>query len=246
MFELLDGNLVGVFPPVAALAAGFGAMNAVYLLCLILGGGLLLVSLLFGGDSDTGVEADSVAGVDAGADFDMDAPADTEVGLEVDTSVHAGHIAHDGASLARWLSVRFLIYFAATFGLVGSVLTRMTDSRPLTVLLIALGTALVVGQTVQQTIRHLQRTSGDSATSSRDYVNRTGRVTIAIRPGHAGEVACDVRGGERFLPARARRTEETFAAGEIVGVVSFANGMAEVVSRKEFEFLHETERGEHT
>lgn len=242
MFGLVSITLVGAVTPVGLLAAGIGGLSTVYVICLIIGGGLLVVSLLFGGDSDAGVDADGAVDVDG--DLDVDVSADAGPDLDVDTAVHGGHAAHDGLSLASWLSVRFLIYFAATFGLVGTVLTYTTDSRPLVVLLLALGAGLVVGQAVQQTVRYVQRTSGDSSTSSSDYVNRTGRVTIAIRPGQPGEVACDVRGGERFLPAYARRTEDTFAVGEIVGIVAFANGTAEVVSRKEFEFLHETERGE--
>ena len=237
-------TLIGTIAPVGLLAAGIGGLSAVYLVCLIIGGGLLVVSLLFGGDSDAGVDADGAAGVDVDGGLDVDVSADAGPDLDVDTSAHGGHLAHDSASLASWLSVRFLIYFAATFGLVGTVLTYTTDSRPLVVLLVALGAGLVIGQGVQQTVRYVQRTSGDSTTSSRDYVNRTGRVTVAIRPGRPGEVACEVRGGERFLPAFARRAEDTFAVGEMVGVVAFANGTAEVVSKKEFEFLHETERGE--
>lgn len=243
MFGLVNITLVGAVTPVGLLAAGIGGLSAVYVICLIIGGGLLVVSLLFGGDSDAGVDADGAAGVDVDGDLDVDVAADAGPDLDVDTSVHGGHVAHDSASLASWLSVRFLIYFAATFGLVGTVLTYTTNSRPLMVLLVAFGAGLVIGQAVQQTVRYVQRTSGDSSTSSSDYVNRTGRVTIAIRPGQPGEVACDVRGGERFLPAYARRAEDTFAVGEIVGVVAFANGTAEVVSKKEFEFLHETERG---
>ena len=244
MCECAGITLIGATAPVGFLAGGIAGLSAVYVICLIIGGGLLVVSLLFGGDSDAGVDADGAAGVDVDGDIDVDVSADAGPDLDVDTTVHGGHLAHDGASLASWISVRFLIYFAATFGMVGTVLTYTTDSRPLVVLLVALGVGLVVGQAVQQTVRYIQRTSGDSSTSSRDYVNSTGRVTVAIRPGRQGEVACDVRGGERFLPAFARRAEETFAVGEIVGVVAFANGTAEVVSRKEFEFLHETERGE--
>jgi len=244
MCEFAGITLIGATAPVGFLAGGIGGLSAVYVICLIIGGGLLVVSLLFGGDSDAGVDADGAAGVDVDGDLDVDVSADAGPDLDASGPVDAGHAAHDGLSLASWLSVRFLIYFAATFGLVGTVLTYTTDSRPLVVLLVALGAGLVVGQAVQQTVRYVQRTSGDSAPSSRHYVNRTGRVTVAIRPGRPGEVACDVRGGERFLPAFARRAEDTFAVGEIVGVVAYTNGTAEVVSRKEFEFLHEAKRGE--
>jgi hypothetical protein len=77
-------------------------------------------------------------------------------------------------------------------------------------------------------------------------VNTHARVTVAIVPGQRGEVALQVRGRERFVPAVARRADDRFDVGDRVGIVAFANGTAEVVSRQEYEFINEPEVGDDT
>ena len=81
-------------------------LTTVYWVCLIVGGGLLLIS--------------SIAGTDADAGFD----ADVDVDVDVDAGVDAGH-AHASA-LASWFSIQFIVFFMAMFGLVGVTLTHLT------------------------------------------------------------------------------------------------------------------------
>lgn len=252
-----------------SLLAAASALAAVYIVCLIVGGGLLAVSTIFGHHSDTDVDTslDADVGVDFHADVDADLAPDLDVGADVDVDVagdvdiagdvdvgpdldvhadaealHADHAAA-GISLATWFSIRFLVYFTATFGVVGTVLTYMTSVGTGAVLLLAIASGLVVGQGVHQTLRYLQRTSGDSTATVRDYLNRTARVTIAIGQGQRGEVALQVRGRERFVTATAERRNDHFDIGDRVAVVAFANGTARVISQDEYDFIHEHERG---
>lgn len=244
---------------VSSLLAATSALAAVYIVCLIVGGGLLAVSTIFGHHSDTDVDTslDADVGVDFHADVDADLAPDMDVGADVDIAgdvgpdldvhadadaIHADHAAA-GISLATWFSIRFLVYFVATFGVVGTVLTYMTSVGTGAVLLVAIASGLVVGQGVHQTLRYLQRTSGDSTATVRDYLNRTARVTIAIAQGQRGEVALQVRGRERFVAATAERRDDHFDIGDRVAVVAFANGTARVISQDEYDFIHEHERG---
>ncbi len=225
-------------PVTAPMLAATPSLGAVYIICLIVGGGLLIVSTVFGGDADADISTD------VGADIDVDVDADVDMDIAGDVTADAGaahaHHAPSVLSLTNWFSVSFLIYFAAMFGLVGTTLTYLSDTSSGAVLIWAVAGGLVVGQGVHQLLRYLRRSSGDSQITRQDFVNQTGRVTVAIAPGRTGEVAVRIRGGERFVAAVARRSDESFKSGDPIGVVGFSGGKAEVVSRQEFEFVNQS------
>ncbi len=70
--------------------ASLPALTSVYWICLIVGGGLLIVSTLTGGDADAGLDAD----------------LDADVSLEGD--VDTGH--GPASSLASWISMQFVVF----------------------------------------------------------------------------------------------------------------------------------------
>jgi hypothetical protein len=202
---------------VTTIAVGLPVLTGVYWVCLILGGGLLIISAIGGGDSDGGV--------------DVDVDAD----VSVDTDVDMGH-AH-ATSLANWLSVHFAVFFMAMFGLVGVTLTHLTAQSTAVTLASALAGGIVVGQGAHQILRRLRRSSGDSTPKPEDYVNKLARVTIDVSGPKGGEVALRVGRAERFVRAVPRHSDQTFSSGALVGVVGYHDGVAEVVSREEYDFL---------
>jgi hypothetical protein len=208
-----------------------------YVVALTVCGGLLLISMALGGEADSdGADFD-------GGDLDVDG-GDLDLDADVDTELDGMHA--DGGSmmgLSTWFSMRFVVYFGAMGGGVGTVLSLMTDASPIVVALWAVPAGLVVGQIVHQTLRHLKKTGGNSETRASDYVNQAARVTVSIDAGRRGEVALHIRATERFLSARAQRDDGTFAVGDRVVVCAYTNGVAEVVSREEFEFIHNTTPG---
>ena len=211
----------------AGLLAATGVYQMAYVICLIVAGGMLVISTFLGGDSD----------VDGG--FDADVDVDVEAGTHLDGAESAA----GGASLANWFSMQFVVYFMAAFGLVGTTLSFTSDVAENSVVLWSVVGGLVMGQAAHQTIRLLKRSSGDGTTSVSDFVDKLGRVTVAIEPPQRGEVALHVRGRERFVPAKARRSDDRFEVGADVMIVAFNNGTAEVVSKKEFEFINEGKPG---
>jgi hypothetical protein len=236
------------------LADIWSALSAAYWVCLIVGGGLLTISVLgaFGGHADADfdvsagadVDLEGVGGFDAGHDFDIG--HDVDVGHDVDMGhdVDAGHdfeAAHHGSisSVSTWFSMRFLVFFAASFGLIGVCFTNLSAVSPVLTLLTALIGGLIIGQGAHQTFRMIRRTSGNSAVQVRDYLNKPARVTITIDPGQRGEVALSVSDAERFVPAVSKREDTGFAVGDQVYVVTYRAGVAEVISRQEYEFLNE-------
>jgi len=200
-------------------------------------------------DVDLTLDADAAGDVDFSADTDIDAGLDTDLGgdfgVDASADVHgldgAGHAGAMG--LASWLSVRFVIYFMAAFGVVGTVLTHLSDTSELFVLLWALVSGLTVGQGVHQLFRRIRKTSGNSALTRRDFLGKVGRVTIAIRAKRKGEIALSVGSGERYVPAAAKHDDHSYETGERVAVIGYTGGIAEVISQKEFEFLNDSQEG---
>lgn len=197
----------------------------VYIICLIVGGGLLLLSSVFTSQADTGDFSLEHATPDAsfdhgGADFD-----------------HAHGHHPSSLSLATWFSMQFLIYFVAVFGLVGTTLTYGSSLSSAVVLVTAMVAGLVVGQAVHQALRYLKKTGQGSEIAIADFLNKPARVTVTIAPPRHGEVAVPLHSGERFVSAVAKRPDDSFRAGDSVVVVSFSNGVAEVISKKEYEFV---------
>jgi len=230
-----------MFLSVEFLAAAWLALETLYWICLIFGGGLIAVSSIGGGDADADVDVDVDADFDA--DFDVDADIDVDADVDVDADLDAevdpgGGFALTG-SLATWFSVRFVVYFLAMFGLVGVTLTKLTDHSAPIVALAALGAGVLVGQAVHQIVRSIRRSSGDSTPQTRDYIHKLARVTIALSRTDKGEVAVRVGRGERYIAALAKHADAKFERGEEVAVVGYHGGVADVVSKEEFEFLTE-------
>jgi len=205
-----------------------------YVVALIVGGGLIFVSTVLGSHGTTDVHADLAT--DGGLDHDMG--GDAHDGTDVGES--SGH----PLSLATWFSMQFAVYFLAIFGLIGTALTYVAQAEPSTVFASSVIGGFVVGQVVHQVLRALKRSSVQGDLTAEDYVGQVARVSVALDGTHRGEVALASRNGERFLAALARRGDDRFKVGDHVVVVGFVNGVAEVVSQKEHDFVAGVQSGE--
>ena len=215
----------------------FDLLTAVYWICTIVGGGLVVMSTLSGDDSDSQVDVDTHVDLDVDMDVEVGAAFDAETGHHVD-----GALA-DAGSVAAWFSIRFVVFFMSAFGAVGVVLTHLSDVGGGATFGAALLAGLVMGQGVHQLIRVMRRTSGNSTPTLADYVNQRARVTIAITYPHKGEIVLTVRGAQRYVPAVCKHADRSFPVGAEVGVADYRGGLAEVVSIEEFEFLSEEQEG---
>ncbi|MGB0715338.1 MAG: hypothetical protein ACPGXK_05635 [Phycisphaerae bacterium] len=231
---------INSFGDVLAASAGIPGFEMLYWACAVAGGGLLMFSLVFGG---SGADADT-----GGLDLDFDGDVDFDIGdVEIDADAVAGAEGLDGLAghgdslfaFSTWFSTRFLVNFAAAFGIVGVLLSTLSDMQSWWVFGWSMASGIVTGQIVHQTSRYLQRTSGNSQAKTTDYINRPGRVTIGIQSGRMGEVAVNVKGTDCYLPAVAQHPDHNFASGDAVTVVRYGSGVATVVSQREYEFLNE-------
>lgn len=165
-------------------------MIAVYLILLLVGGVLVAVSALAGGDAELDLDADVDADVDADADLDADADADAD-------SAHVGVHGGFADGLSAWVpfaSLRFWTFFMAFAGLTGTLLTLLGLMGPIGtgVTAGALGYACGLGITVA--IRHLKKKSVSSTVTEADFVGATGRVLLPVRVGEVGQVRVSIRG----------------------------------------------------
>lgn len=217
-----------------------------YWFALIVGGGMIVLSTLsggaahgstleggFGGDAlhAAGADADlgGVLGGDPGGDVPVDAGGDLATGGDAATHAHGpGALA-----LSKWLSLNFVIYTLAVFGAVGLVLSYVAGLSAAAGLPYAVVCGAAAGQGVHQALRRLRATAGNSSTLPQDYVNRIGRVTIAIQHPDPGELVLNVRGTARYVPATAARAGGRYAVGEEVVVRAYRAGLAEVAGTNE-------------
>lgn len=157
-------------------------MFSLYLFALIVGGGLLLFSLLGGSDHHAG---------DVGhGDLDH---------------------GHGDAGAGKWLSLRTLIYFLFVFGGVGAILTKSWSPAMMPVILaLSIGAGAIVGVGASAAFAYLRRTDSGYRDSDESFIGRSARVTLPIGEGGAGKIM--VGRGDRTFELLARpydRTEAT-------------------------------------
>lgn len=193
-------------------------MDTVYLICLLVGGFFVALSLLGNGDSHGG-------GVDADVDADLALDVDMDGG-----SVGHGSSGGVGTTLVDLFSIRALFLFSAFFGLTGTMLSLLDTGEPYTVLVSAL-VGLIVGLGGNYVIRRIGYERVSSTLEVDDLQGRTATVLLPFEGDHKGKISV-VAGGQR-LQVMARSfgggEQELFRKGEEVVVVRMNGAIAEVV-----------------
>ncbi|ACY13042.1 hypothetical protein [Haliangium ochraceum] len=179
-------------------------MLTIYLIALLIGGSLLLVSLFAGGDADADADADFAGG---DVDMDMDADIDVDADLDADGDLHGG-----GFDFGLWLpiaSLRFWTFFAAFFGVTGVALTLLDASLgqwPLLAIAVAMGYGC--GTAAVAAFRYMDRSQTSSSLSLQDYIGESALVRVSVGPNKVGKVRLEVKGRSVELMAK---TEESDA-----------------------------------
>ncbi len=192
-----------------------------YLFGLIVGGVLLGSSLLLGGhDADVDAELD--------ADFDADLDADGEAHLG-DHLAHGAPVAGAGADLVLWRfrSLRFWTFFLAFFGLSGTLLEGLgLVESPLFTLAAALGMGGLAGFGSTEVVRRLSADTSGAAPESQDYVGKSARVVVPVKPGGVGKVRIQLKG--TTVDVLAETLEGEFAAREEALIVEMDGTKARI------------------
>jgi membrane protein implicated in regulation of membrane protease activity len=191
-------------------------MLTVYIICAILGGGLIVLGAM-GGDHSHGGDHDFTGG----HDFDH--------GPDFDHSHDAGQ--HDMGSDGPWipfLSLRFWTYFIGTFGATGLLLSHFADTVEPTTAMIAGGTGIASGLVAAAMVRWISRNEADSTARERDLLGLRAKVTVPIREGSLGRIRTTVKGELLDLLANAEQPVELPENSEVV-IVGMEGGRATVM-----------------
>ena len=191
-------------------------MMTLYLVCLVLGGLLIAVSIFGGGDADVDVD------VDVAADADVDVEADA--GGEGD--------GHGVTAAARFLSMRNLVFFMAFFGLTGTLLTLLQANHVAT-LVASVGLGAVAGYVVQRSMDYLRGSQSGSLPGASALAGAEARVVVGLAGARPGKV--DVVAGDRTCQFVARMHEgagiDHAEVGDTVVVVRIQDGIALVAEK---------------
>lgn len=158
-------------------------MLPLYLFALIVGGGLLIFSLLAG----------------QGESQDVDLHGDGEVSGEGHGDVDGG----DWIVLQSFLSIRTLLYLFAGFGATGTLMELLTDASPLVAFTWAALTGLVAASLAAAIYAWVRGTDSGEVPTEPDYlVGTTARVILPVVQGRRGKVLALHAGREVELLAR--------------------------------------------
>lgn len=191
-------------------------MMAVYLFSLIVGGGLLLLSL-FGGE---------------GGDLEIDGA------LDLDGLGDAAELASADAAASKVFSLRSLIYATFGFGGAGALLTYL-GAAAATTLVAAVVTGVLSGAMVSAVFGYLRRTDSGAKLGDQALEGLAGHVVLPIDADSPGAVVV-VRGDRRLrLRALPHGTvlEGDPSEWDRVVVVEVEGGIARVAPLEEDRLL---------
>lgn len=213
---------------------GGEAMLTLYIVCAVVGGGLMILSALGG-----------VFHGDVPTDHDVSFDADHQIDFEKDISVvHVDHGAIDvhhevdagiGASdfWLAFLSVRFLTYFMGLFGIFGLLLTFLSDLSPTMVAWVSGGMAFLLGYGGALLYRYLKAEGETSGVTGRDYVGALGSTLVAIKASQPGKVRVRIKGDTLDMIALSENDKE-IAKGEEIVIVGLEGDKVRVAPKADY------------
>lgn len=222
-------------------------MTTIYFVTAVVGGLLVLLSLL--GGSGEGTDADADAGADGDADLDTGGDADVDAHVDVGdhgdlgghgeltaAGVDSGHgfekDFHKDLGSDTWipfLSMRFWTFFFAFFGICGLLLGWATNVGELTRGLSAGASGLVAGLFVSYMMRYLRRTQVHSGTSLAQLVGCEAKVLLPISAASPGKIRIE-RNGEMIDVVASCDEAEPIPIGADVLIISIEGSEAKVMA----------------
>jgi len=171
-----------------------------YIICAVVGGVLVLLSLLFGHDHDMG----------------------GELHAEHDTDVHAD-------LWIPFFTLRFWTYALTFFGLTGLSLTQWSGIPSHSIITWSIITGLVCGLGVSFAMFLLRRDEVTSTAGEEDIIGSTAKVLVAVEKEKPGKVRVELR-GETIDMLAFTDEEMPLALGSRVLIVSLEGRGARVTS----------------
>ncbi|MCX7735951.1 MAG: NfeD family protein [Candidatus Kapabacteria bacterium] len=208
-------------------------MLTLFLVCLIIGGGLLAFSLLSGTHDSSNL--------DHSADFQMDSEINVEGDINTEghfsvepTSAHIESHNFEAAETVKFFSLRNFIYFLTFFGLTGTLLT-LFDINSIVSLLSSLGIGVLSYLFGYKLMKYFKTSETGEIINIYSLIGRTGKVELDIIGTNKGKILVNV--GGRLIELIAMKSEtddsDSFKSGEEVLITDIQNNIA-IVEKVDF------------
>ena len=197
-------------------------MNA-YIFAAAVGWPLLIIMLVFGGDTEFDLDAD----VDLDIDMDMDMDVDMDADLDGDFELSSGAF---GDVFTSMLSIRSIVFFAAFFGAAGLLFGIGSDSDT-AVLILALAFGVSGAFANGWLTTWLKRSTTSSMLGLRAYEGHAARVTVPLSDGVKGQVSVLIDGQPVKMTAMPFKRKDVFEAGDQVVVVEMDERGTALIAR---------------
>lgn len=187
---------------------------SIYVASAIIGWVLVGLMVVFGGDS--GLDVDT----DVDLDLDMDLDMDMDMDLDVDMDMDSPGVEFDGVFdsvgdvFLGMLSIRSMLFAAASFGAVGLLGTWLLGTS-IVALPFAVGAGLVGSFANSILMKWLRGSDLDSQMEASDIAGALGKVVVPVGPGQKGRVAIQI--GDRPIMMAARSFNERVGDRLVVG-----------------------------
>lgn len=177
----------------------FLGMLALYIICSIVGGGLVAFAAM-GGDADGGADGDLGSGDVGGGDVDLDAdlaPGGAGPGGGGSGSLGEVVLAKSGRRMgvvSALLSLRFWMFFGAFFGWSGLALYFVAGMTGLLGAGLASGVGLFAAGGMSTVMAAVRRNESDSSVQSHHVIGSEAVVLLALDGERPGKVRIEVGG----------------------------------------------------
>lgn len=192
-----------------------------YLGSLILGGVLILASIVLGGGDD---DFDKDLGLDKDFDLNVDGAGDIDANADMDAAT--GEL--DGEVWLLFLSMRFWTFALACFGMSGTIMDFLGTS-PIVSAPISAIAGIVLGWGIAYVFHRLKKDTVSSNTSSKSLLNQEGIATLPISKETKGKIRLSL-GTEVMDLVAITNDPMPIERGEKIMVVSVENGIAVISS----------------
>ena len=161
-----------------------------YLAALIFGVGTFLMQALFSTHGSEGGALDLEHNLDLAHGSELGHGTDSDALTHAAADAHAEHPSN--ASVL--LSLRFYMFAALGFGIVGAPVTWLDGSSPVMTFVVALATGLGIAALASYAFRSVGRNVTSSSVAPEELVGRVGRVLLKCGKGRRGKVRLSVQG----------------------------------------------------
>lgn len=207
-------------------------MLTLFLVCLIIGGGLLAFSLLSGTHDNSTIDHSGELQIDHEMDYSTDAHTGGHFSSHYLNQADSHNV--NATETVKFFSLRNFIYFLTFFGLTGTLLT-LFDINSIIALLSSFGIGILSYVFGFKLMKYFKSSETGEIVNIYNLIGRTGKVEMDIVGGNKGKILVNFGGRLIELIAIKSETDETesIKSGEEVLITDIQQNIA-IVEKIDF------------